>query len=54
MVLIAGGAEDKGQDDFSGEPAGEAAGELEEVIVLPNPTGLVWPGMVIGAVDHDG
>lgn len=49
----ADGAE-RGQVDFSGEAAGEAAGESVEMRAPPIPTGLVWPGTVIGAVDHGG
>lgn len=50
----AGDGEDRGQVVFSGEAAGEPAGESVEVREHPTPTGLVWPGTVIGAVDHGG
>lgn len=50
----AGDGEDRGQEDFSGEAAGEPAGESVLVREPPTPTGLVWPGTVIGAVDHGG
>lgn len=45
---------EKGQVDFNGEAAGEPAGESVEVREPPTPMGLVWPGTVIGAVDHGG
>lgn len=48
------GEEERGQVVFSGEAAGEPAGESVEVREPPTPTGLVWPGTVIGAVDHGG
>lgn len=56
VVLIgqAGDGEVRGQAVFSGEVVGEPAGESVEVREHPIPTGLVWPGTVIGAVDHDG
>lgn len=50
----AGGGEEGGQVVFNGEAAGESAGELVEVRERPTPAGLVWPGTVIGAVDHGG
>lgn len=43
---------EKGQVDFNGEAAGEPAGESVELREPPTPMGLVWPGTVIGAVDH--
>lgn len=54
-LIVAGQAGDgevRGQVVFSGEAAGEPAGESAEVREHPTPTGLVWPGTVIGAVDH--
>lgn len=54
-LIVAGQACDgevRGQVVFNGEAAGEPAGE--EVMEHPTPTGLVWPGTVIGAVDHGG
>lgn len=56
-LIVAGHAGDGaegGQVDFNGEAAGEPAGESVEVIGPPTPMGLVWPGTVIGAVDHGG
>lgn len=50
----AGDGEERGQVVFNGEAAGEPAGESVEVREPPTPTSLVWPGMVIGAVDHGG
>lgn len=50
----AGKGEERGQVAFSGEAAGEPVGESVEVKEPPTPTGLVWPGTVIGAVDHGG
>jgi len=50
----AGDGAERGQVDFNGEAAGEPAGESVEVREPPTPMGLVWPGMVIGAVDHGG
>lgn len=50
----AGDGEERGQVDFSGEAAGEPAGESVLVREPPTPASLVWPGMVIGAVDHGG
>lgn len=50
----AGDGEARGQVDFSGEAAGEPADESVLVKEPPTPTGLVWPGTVIGAVDHGG
>lgn len=50
----AGDGEEWGQAVFSGEAAGEPAGESVPVREPPTPTGLVWPGTVIGAVDHGG
>lgn len=46
--------EERGQVVFNGEAAGEPAGESVEARAPPTPTGLVWPGTVIGAVDHGG
>lgn len=53
-VEEAGDGEERGQVDFSGEAAGEPVGEPVEVTEPPSPTGLVWPGTVIGAGDHGG
>lgn len=56
-LKVAGHADDgeeRGQVVFNGEAAGEPAGESVEVREHPTPTGLVWPGTVIGAVDHGG
>lgn len=50
----AGEGAERGQADFSGEAAGEPAGESVETREPPTPTGLAWPATVIGAVDHDG
>lgn len=50
----AGDGEERGQVDFNGEAAGEPAGESAEAREPPTPMGLVWPGTVIGAVDHGG
>lgn len=50
----AGDGDERGQVFFSGEAAGETAGESVEVREPPTPVGLVWPGTVIGAVDHGG
>lgn len=44
----------KGQVDFSAEGAGEPADESAQEREPPTPLGLVWPGTVIGAVDHGG
>lgn len=52
VAAHAGDGEDRGQDVFNGEAAGEPAGESVQVRGPPTPTGLVWPGTVIGAVDH--
>lgn len=57
VLIVAGHADDgaeRGQVDFSGEAAGEPVGESVEAREPPTPTGLVWPGTVIGAVDHGG
>lgn len=51
---VAGDAAERGHVDFNGEAAGEPVGESAELREPPNPTGLVWPGTVIGAVDHGG
>lgn len=50
----AGDGESRGQVDFIGEGAVKLADESVLVREPPTPTGLVWPGMVIGAVDHGG
>lgn len=50
----AGDGEERGQAVFNGEAAGEPAGESVEAREPPTPMGLVWPGTVIGAVDHGG
>lgn len=50
----AGDGEERGQIDFIGEAAVDPAGESVLVREPPTPTGLVWPGTVIGAVDHGG
>lgn len=54
VAAHAGDGAEGGQVDFNGEAAGEPAGESAGVRVPPIPTGLVWPGTVIGAVDHGG
>lgn len=56
-LIVAGHAgeeEERGQVVFNGEAAGEPAGESVEVREPPTPMGFVWPGTVIGAVDHGG
>lgn len=51
----AGDAEERVQGVFNGEAAGEPAGESAAMREHPIPTrGLVWTGMVAGAVDHGG
>ncbi len=50
----AGDGEEWGQVVFSGEAAGEPVGESVELREPPTPMGFVWPGTVIGAVDHGG
>lgn len=45
---------EKGQVDFSGEAADEPDDVSAEVREPPIPMGLVWPGTVIGEVDHGG
>lgn len=45
---LSGEAEDVDNDDFNGEADGVLEGELAKE---PSPH-FVWPGMVIGAVDH--
>lgn len=50
----AGDGAERGQGDLSGEAAGEPAGESEEAKEPPTPTGLAWPGTVIGAVGRGG
>lgn len=54
VAAHAGDGAEGGQVDFNGEAAGEPVGELVGVREPPTPTGLVWPGLVIGAVDHGG
>lgn len=54
VPVHAGEGEERGQVVFSGEAAGEPAGESVEVREHPTPAALVWPGTVIGAVDHGG
>lgn len=54
VAAHAGDGAEVGQVDFNGEAAGEPVGESVGVRELPTPTGLVWPGTVIGAVDHGG
>lgn len=54
VVAHAGDGAEGSQVDFNGEAAGEPVGESVELRELPTPTGLVWPGTVIGAVDHGG
>lgn len=54
VAVHAGEGEARGQVVFNGEAAGEPAGESVELREPPTPTGLVWPGTVIGAVDHGG
>lgn len=57
VLIVAGQAGDgevRGQVVFNGEAVGEPVGESVEVREHPIPTGLVWPGTVIGAVDHGG
>lgn len=49
-----GDGDERDQVVFSGEAAGEPAGESVELREPPIPMCLVWPGMVIGAVDHAG
>lgn len=53
-VAHAGDGEGRGQVVFNGEAAGEPVGESVEAREPPTPPGLVWPGTVIGAVDHGG
>lgn len=56
-LIVAGHAGDGEERDhavFSGEAAGEPVDESVEMREHPTPTGLVWPGTVIGAVDHGG
>lgn len=56
-LIVAGHAcdgEERGQEVFNGEAAGEPVGESEEARTPPTPTGLVWLGTVIGAADHGG
>lgn len=54
VVGHAGEGVERGQADFNGELAGEPAGGSAEARRPPTPMGLVWPGTVIGAVDHGG
>lgn len=54
FVVHAGEGAESCQADFNGAQAGEPADESAEVRRPPTPVTLVWPGTVIGAVDHGG